>query len=211
MKTLINKYKNLSTPLKASMWFIFCSFLQKGVSLIVTPFFTRLLSTEEYGQYTLYNSWLGILTIIATFKVTETVFNKSMVKASDEEKEGVLKSYQLLLLVLWLAFFAVYIIFHHWIDTAFGLPSRMIVVMFIEIFFTATINLWSAYQRYRYKYVLLVTITLLVSILNPALGFVAVLHMSDRAFARVLGIAVSQEWLEQYCFSQISEANSEFI
>ena len=54
MKSLIDKYKNLSVRARAALWFTICSFLQKGISFITVPIFTRLLTTEEYGANAAY-------------------------------------------------------------------------------------------------------------------------------------------------------------
>ena len=63
---ITSKYRSLSVQAKAALWFTICSFLQKGISFITVPIFTRLMSTEEYGTYTVYLSWLQILTILTS-------------------------------------------------------------------------------------------------------------------------------------------------
>ena len=47
---IITKYRKCSVQVKASFWFLICAFFQRGISVITTPIFTRLLSTAEYGQ-----------------------------------------------------------------------------------------------------------------------------------------------------------------
>ena len=64
LSILKSKYNLMPIQVKASFWFLICSFLQKGISVITTPIFTRLLTTSEYGQLNVFNSWLGIITII---------------------------------------------------------------------------------------------------------------------------------------------------
>lgn len=51
LKVCIEKYCSLPTLTKASLWFLVCSFIQKGISVISTPIFTRLLTPEEYGLF----------------------------------------------------------------------------------------------------------------------------------------------------------------
>ena len=62
IKFLIQKLKSkidsLSLPVKASIAFMLCSFLQRGISTLTTPIFTRILTTEQYGYYNIFNSWL---------------------------------------------------------------------------------------------------------------------------------------------------------
>ena len=51
---IVNKYKQMSLPAKAAIWFTICNFVLKGISFISGPIFTRVLSTDEYGlQHTL--------------------------------------------------------------------------------------------------------------------------------------------------------------
>ena len=45
MRKFFEKYKNFPVQVRASFWFLICSFLQRGISVITTPIFTRLLST----------------------------------------------------------------------------------------------------------------------------------------------------------------------
>ena len=58
LKKLINKYKKVPLPAKASLWFVVCSFLQKGISFITTPIFTRIMTSDNYGVVTMYSAWL---------------------------------------------------------------------------------------------------------------------------------------------------------
>ena len=78
--------KELSAPLKSTFWALICGILQKGVNVITTPIFTRLLSTSEYGQYNVFNSWLQITTIIVSLNISAGVFHQGLVKFEDDSK-----------------------------------------------------------------------------------------------------------------------------
>ena len=78
------KYATLPIQVKASLWFLICSFLQKGISTISTPIFTRLLSTEEYGQYSAFSSWLEILTIFVCLQLSAGVYQQALIKFDKE-------------------------------------------------------------------------------------------------------------------------------
>ena len=69
IKKLRSRYQEIPLPAKASLWFVVCSLFQKGITFITTPFFTRMLSTSEYGETVLYSSWMEIVTIFATFQL----------------------------------------------------------------------------------------------------------------------------------------------
>lgn len=42
------------------------------------------MTTEQYGQFNVYNSWLQIFTIITTLRLNYAVFNKGMSKYKDD-------------------------------------------------------------------------------------------------------------------------------
>ena len=48
--------------------------------MITTPIFTRLLTTAEYGQYNVFNSWYGIATIIISLYLSGGVHQQGLVK-----------------------------------------------------------------------------------------------------------------------------------
>ena len=73
------RYREMPVQIKASFWFLLCSFLQKGISVITTPIFTRLLSTAEYGQYNVFNSWLSIATIFITLNLSYGVYTQGLI------------------------------------------------------------------------------------------------------------------------------------
>ena len=64
------------------------------------------------------------------------------------------------------------------------------LAMLTMIWSTAVYNLWAAEQRVEYKYKTLVTLTIIVSISKPILGYILVTHSEDRVTARILGLAL---------------------
>ena len=75
-----NKYDNLQAPVKASLWFLVCGFLQKGISMLTTPIFTRVMTDVEYGRYSIYNSWFEIVQIIVSLNLAAGVYTRGLVK-----------------------------------------------------------------------------------------------------------------------------------
>lgn len=65
----------MSLPLKASHWFVICEVSKTIVDVLVTPIFTRILTTEQYGYFDVYNSWFQIVKIIFTLYLFSEVFN----------------------------------------------------------------------------------------------------------------------------------------
>lgn len=183
------KYKSLPVQVRASFWFLICSFLQKGISMITTPIFTRLLNTAEYGQFSVFNSWLGICTVIVSLQLYAGVFTSGLVKF-DDERSIFTSSIEGLCTTLVLIWTIVYLIFHDFWNNLFQLTTVQMLAMLLMIWTTAIFNFWSIDQRVDFKYRKLVAITLIVSLAKPILGIVLVLNAHDKVTARILGLAL---------------------
>ena len=185
----IGKYKALPVQVKASFWFLFCSFLQKGISTITTPIFTRLLSTSEYGNYNVFNSWLNIITIFVSMNLSAGVYTQGLVKFDKERNlfSSALQGLTFSLTVLWTA---IYLLFRDFWNNAFSLTTVQMLAMFIMIWMSAVFDFWASEQRVRLSYIKLVVITLLISLAKPIMGIVFVLYADDKVTARILGLAL---------------------
>lgn len=190
MKRLMLLYKKLSLPAKASLWYMICSVMQKGISIITTPIFTRILSTDQYGLITIYNSWEAIITVFATLNFTAGVYNNAMVRYP-EDRDGYTSVLQTWTSFITIALFAVYLLTSSFWNGIFGLTTPMMVMMFVDIIFTAGMSFWSIRNRYEYKYRWVCVITMLTSILVPIVSVIFV-HLTDvyKSEAKIFGTVV---------------------
>lgn len=186
---LIRKYKTLSPQVRASIWFLVCSFMQRGVSMITTPIFTRLMSTEEYGQFNVFNSWFGILAIIVSMSLYQGVYTQGLIKY-DEDRPVFSSSLQGLTLTLVLAWTVIYLSFHTFLNRLFTLTTVQMLSMLVMIWTGAVFGFWSSEQRVLYSYKKLLIITIILSIARPAVGAIMVLLSDDKVTARILSIVV---------------------
>jgi O-antigen/teichoic acid export membrane protein len=119
---IIKKYKNLPDGVKASLWFTICSILQKGISFITVPIFTRMLSTEEYGVISLFSSWQSVLSIFATLNLSYQIFNNGMVKY-ENDRDGYTTAMLGLSNLTTTILFVVYLIFRVPLNKLFEIES----------------------------------------------------------------------------------------
>ncbi len=189
MKKYIDKYKNLPVQLRASFWFLICSFLQKGISFITTPIFTRLLSTAEYGQYNVFNSWLSNVTVFVTLNIYGGVYTSGLVKFS-EDRSRFISSLEGLLLTLCFFWTITYTITKDFWNSLFGLTTVQMYAMLVLVWTSSVACFWTAEKRVDYKYRVLVAATIAVSIVKPVLGVILVAKAEDKVTARILGLAV---------------------
>ena len=54
MRKILEKYKGLEIPAKATIWFTISNILQKGILFLAVPIYTRLMTTSEYGIYSVF-------------------------------------------------------------------------------------------------------------------------------------------------------------
>lgn len=188
---LLTKYQHLPVTVKVTMWFMVCSILQKAISLITVPVFTRLLSTEQYGQYSIYNSWLQIFMIVCTFRLDYAVFNKGMSKYPRHKNEYT-SSMQGLTALLTMIMLCIYLLFQKPINTFTELSTFITLAIFLELFFSPAVSFWSLRERYDFRYKSVVGITLLMAILNPVLGLIAIHFSEDKGTARILSCIIVQ-------------------
>lgn len=193
---LTSKYRSMPAQAKASLWFLICSFMKKGISALTTPIFTRLLSTTEYGQYGVFNSWSGIISVFVTLHLTAGVYTQGLIKFSDE-REIFSSSIQGLTTTLTFAWTIVYLLFRDFWNSCFSLTTVQMLAMLVMMWASAAFGFWASEQRVKLNYKTLVAVTLCVSVLKPLVGIVLVTHVEDKVTARILGLAL----VELVCYS----------
>ncbi len=189
LKKFKEKYSAMPIAAKAALWFMVCSFLQKGISFLTTPIFTRIMSTSQYGQYSVYCSWNAILCIFTTYRLDFAVFNKGMSKFKDD-RDGYTSTMQSITFVLAAIFLCIYLLFRGHINAITELPTFIMVGMFIELMFIPATNFWTIRKRYEYEYRSVVARTLLMAIANAVLGIVFVLFGNEKGYARIISCII---------------------
>lgn len=183
----IDKYNKMPVAARATLWSAVCGTIQKGISFLTTPIFTRLLSTAEYGLYTAYISWFQIFAMICTFNLTYAVFNKGMSKYGND-RDGYMSSMMGTTTLITLGCFAVYLIFMRPINELTELGPLITTLMFVELIFYPAISFWTLRERYDFKYVAVVVVTLLMAFSNAGFGVLAVKLATNKGLARVLSV-----------------------
>lgn len=186
---MIEKYKSLPTQVKASFWFLICSFVQRAISMLTTPIFTRLLSTAEYGQFGVFISWYNIAIVIIPLSLSAGVHTQGLVKFS-QEKEVFSSSLQGLTAVLVFFWGGVYFFFRSFWNDLLCLSTIQMVSMLVMVWTFSIFGFWGNEQRVNYQYRWLVIVTLLVSFAKPILGIFLVINCKDKVTARIVGLAI---------------------
>lgn len=184
VKRGISAYQALSPIVKATVWFTVCNVIQKGISLLSTPIFTRILSQSEYGQYAQYQSWVGIVSIFVTLNLFLGDYTKGLIEFEEQQKEFT-SALLSLTSTITLSVLAVHLIIPSFLQRLLGLRSEYVVAMLVEIFFLSAFEFWAARERFHYRYVKLVAVSLLSTVLNLSLSIGTILLSDDRLSARI--------------------------
>lgn len=183
-KKAFKKYKCMNIALKAGIWFTICNLLQKGISFITLPIFTRLLNESQYGTYSLYLSWLNIISVFTSMNLYYGVFNKALIKYEGDRNRYISSMIGLTNFIVFI-FFVIYLVFKNFWNTLLGLSTPLMIFMFLEMFFTPSLQFWMVRARFEYKYRVVVLVTALQAVLNPLLGIWFVLISTQKVEARV--------------------------
>lgn len=183
---MIEKYKKLSIAVKASLWFMICSVVQKGIAFLVVPIYTRMLTTSEYGTYSVFLSWTSIFYIFATLNMSAGVFNNGMIKYEDR-RDVFTSSVQGLSSVICAICTIVLLVFNTFWTRILDLSVILILLMMVQIFFQGPYNYWMAKKRFEFKYRSIVFVTLLLAVSIPILSISLMRVMSDRTLGIIIG------------------------
>lgn len=184
------KLPDFSQGVKASFALFVASIVTKGIAYLTTPIYTRLLSSEQFGQVSIFLTWQNVLGIIAMFCLMNGVFNNGMV---DYPKERDNYSFSILGLsnVITIAFAIIFFVLWPFIKDYIDLPLSFVVLMFVLFFFQPAYSFWSAKQRYELKWKALMLWSILLAVISPIVAILCILLLdSDKLNSRIYGAEI---------------------
>lgn len=199
----IEFYKSITVQAKAAIWFTVSNIILQGLSVICTPLFTRMMTTEEYGTVTLFLSWESFLIIFATLNFSSSCFNVGMVRF-EEERDQVSSSLLSLSACCTVLFCIIYFIFREPLNNLFGLSQSIVNLLLVYFFFQPAFLFWSARQRFEYRYKKLVLITIFVAFSQQMLAVITVyLSAEHKDLARIFSMTGISIAAGVFCFLHI--------
>ena len=190
--TIIKKYENMSEASKAAIWFTVCNCISSGITFLSMPLFTRLMSSSQYGVVTVYNSWVQLFSVFATLNLAAGAFNNGMVKFSgdrDKYSSSMQGLFSVVNIIVGSFVLGACFLNPNLID----LPLPFIFCIFIQIYANQIFALWSARQRYEYKYRSLLAMTFIFAVAVTVFSVLVVYafpYESMKASAKVFSSAV---------------------
>lgn len=187
MKSLINKLRSIPKGVKASIAFFIASIVSTGMSYITTPIFTRLLSSDEYGQVSVFMTWMSVFGIIAMFCLSAGVFNNGMIDFK-EDRAGYSFSMLTLSNIITIGFGIVLTLLYPLIKKIINIDIPLLIIMFLVFLTRPAYSFFIARKRYEYEYKPALISSIIVAIVSPVASVICVLTTSgSRLYARIIG------------------------
>lgn len=171
--------------IKASFWYMISSFFMKGLGFITIPIFSRLMSKVEFGYYNNFTAWLSLLTIVVTLSLTASLARGRF--DYEDDLYSFITSNLLMGSASTVVFAILFWCAKDFASSVLALDWIYIVIMFVSMVFLPSYNMFQQVQRFKYKYKLVVALTVGSGLGSVVLSLILMYTMEDRLMARVLG------------------------
>lgn len=185
INSLITKYKNSSVTFRATVWYTACNILQKISAFLIIPFLTRLLTTDDYGMYTVFLSWLDIFEIFATMRMYSNGYVAGVIKNESDSRSYTASVQFSSLLTSTLLLFS-YHIFSAEISSLVKIEPKLMYMMLLSYYAASGVGIWSAKQRVNNKYRSMTAVTLCYGVLAPLCSIIAAWFATDKLEAAII-------------------------
>lgn len=191
MYKIINKIKELSPAIKSSIIYTISNIVSKGLIILTTPIFTRIMLPSQIGITNLYTSWYSMLCVLASLSLTSGGYQVAM-KEFKKERDRYDSSVLTLTTLISTFFAIIFFINPNFWSKLFQLPTSIIGLMIFGFYVYPAREFWLARQRYEYNYKLSGCVMIVTAIMASILSVFFVLYANkicflNTGFARLLG------------------------
>ena len=171
--------------LKSSIWYIVANFLTAASAFLTTPFFTRLMSQEQYGMYNNFTSWQSILAILCTFNIGVSLIS-ARYDYEDNLDQYIFSAVGMsaVSVLIWTVLLN---LFSDWSQSFFSLSMLYVNLMMAHIFFMRVFEMFQTQQRFFFKYRLQVILSISSTLISLVLSLLLVTNMEDKLSGRIIG------------------------
>lgn len=178
----------LNKNIKAGLWYTASNFINKGIAYLSTPIFTRLLSKEEFGEFSNFTSWASLLLVVTSLDLYSSI-NRAYFDYKNDFDE-----YMSTISGISVSFTALcYIIMYFFKDTVtewLKMDFKYVNMLFLYLLFYPATNFFMTQQRIMGKYKLFSAVSIGSSVFSMLLSIITVLTFSDKLWGRVVGYII---------------------
>ena len=190
VRKAIDLYKNMNLVVKAGLWFMLVTVIDKGIAVITQPIINRILTVDEVGTFGVYTSWRSVFAVLATFNLFGGVLEVYLTKQKDKKNSIVASLCSLSILIAFI-FWSVFFLFGTFFSNLLGIKKIYFLIMAIAVTSDAIIQFWAVPKRFEYSYkiyaIIIVGLFATKSFLSVLLTY---LMKSERILGRLLGLVI---------------------
>ena len=180
-----------SKVFKAGIGYTIGNVMVKGINFLAIPIFSRLLTTEEMGLYTVFAAYEAVLFVFIGMAL------HSSIRSAKYEFEGKIDDFTSSIMgIYWINLIValfISIVFNKILTKLLDLDLVTLVMLVIYSFGIAVVTLYNARISLDYEYKKYIKVSLASTIGNVGLSLILIktIFNSSRGFGRVLGITIS--------------------
>ncbi len=202
-----SKWDNLPLLARVSVVFISVNIIQKALSFLTSPIFTRLLTVEEFGKVNVWLSWEQMIGVVAMFCLSSGVFNNGMVDyptKRDEFSFSMLGLSNTITIITSVVIAIIILLFGNFFNYGVELHILMLLLFITQ----PAYNFWITRERYEYKYKTVAYVALFCALVSPLASVVAVLCFPDYGVdARLFGAQIPLIITYAFFYFKIAKEN----
>ncbi len=194
----IELIKRVKLPARASIYYLIASAIGKVVSFVITPFATRLLGKDEFGQFSLYMTILGGVSILCSALTSSSAIYKG-IKEHDTDRSGYLRgvlvvnlAFSLILCILLLAFMPF-----------LKLKRGLLIPIALQILCDGIIAISMSARRFDYKYRTVAAVAVISAVLPPVMAIYILKTWGGGYVVRIYALLFVSLCLASYSLSKI--------
>lgn len=178
--------------IKGGIGYTVGSFLLRGMSFFTAPLFVNMLTTNDYGLTSIYNTWLTLIGTVVMLQISSSI-GTARKDFDDVEYEKYKGTILTLGTFSFLTFLILAIIFVDPLSKMMTLSKPLVILMVVNSFFVGNVTFISKVCVHDNNYKKYLFISFMNVILNTALSVVFIMGMSDgnKYIGRILGTFVS--------------------
>ena len=190
---------------KAGFWYVFGNFVGKSITFITTPFFARLMTTSDYGEFSNFASWAAMLALLVGVELYNTLSRAYY--DFREVFDDYISTITILGSLITIITYVFFLLCRGFIFKIVAIPEQYVHVLFIFLLFSFCRLVFFARERvfYRYKTVAVITFISLVGPTLISFFLVFFLPESNHLSARLYGYYIPSAVVGLFCAAKLFE------
>lgn len=178
----------MNKNLKAGMWYTASNIINKGIAYISTPIFTRIMTKQEFGDFSNFVSWGTLLLIITSLDLYSSI-NRAYFDFK-EDMDEYMSSVSAVSIFFTTICYCIVFIFKDAFINIFNMDFKYVNMLFLYLLFYPAFNFFMTEQRISGHYKLFSVVSIGTSLFSMLCSVVLVLNFENRLWGRVLGYVI---------------------